>query len=200
MMLGLDVGGTHTDVVVINGKEVARKAKILTKQDDLLESVLFGMLEATEGLDPRLIQRVVVSTTLATNAIVESRLEPVGIIVASGPGMNPAGFAIGEHFYPVSGAIDHRGREIAPIQDGEIQDVARSLKAAGIRNVALVGKFSTRNPSQESRMRELLGDGFETVAMGHQVSGQLNFPRRIATTYLNAAVASITRRFYDAVQ
>jgi len=42
MMLGLDVGGTHTDVVVNNGKEVARKAKILTKQDDLLESVLFG--------------------------------------------------------------------------------------------------------------------------------------------------------------
>ena len=200
MMLGLDVGGTHTDVVVINGKEVARKAKILTRQDDLLESVLFGMLEATEGLDPRLIQRVVVSTTLATNAIVEGRLEPVGIIVASGPGMNPAGFAIGEHFYLVSGAIDHRGREIAPIRDGEIQDVARSLRAAGIRNVAVVGKFSTRNPSQELRMRELLADGFQTVAMGHQVSGQLNFPRRIATTYLNAAVAPITRRFYDAVQ
>ena len=200
MMLGLDVGGTHTDVVVIKGKEVASKAKILTKQDDLLESVLFGLLEATEGLDPRLIQRVVVSTTLATNAIIEGRLEPVGIIASSGPGMNPAGFAIGEHFYPVSGAIDHRGREVAPIRDGEIQDVARSLKAAGLRNVALVGKFSTRNPSHELRMRELLEDGFQTVAMGHQVSGQLNFPRRIATTYLNAAVAPITRRFYDAVQ
>lgn len=49
MMLGLDVGGTHTDVVVIDGKEVARKAKILTNQDNLLESVLFGMLKATAG-------------------------------------------------------------------------------------------------------------------------------------------------------
>lgn len=89
MMLGLDVGGTHTDVVVIKGKGVASKAKILTKQDDLLESVLFGLLEATEGLDPRLIQRVVVSTTLATNAIIEGRLEPVGIIASSGPEPTP---------------------------------------------------------------------------------------------------------------
>jgi N-methylhydantoinase A len=200
MMLGLDVGGTHTDVVVINGKEVARKAKILTTQDNLLESVLFGMLEATAGIDPKLIQRVVVSTTLATNAIVEGRLEPVGIIVASGPGVNPVTFAIGDHFYPVRGAIDHRGRELAPIRDEEIRDIGRVLRAAGIRQVALIGKFSTRNPSHELRMRDLLGDGFETVAMGHQVSGQLNFPRRIATTYLHAAVAPLSHRFYEAVQ
>jgi len=199
-MLGLDVGGTHTDVVVIHGKEVARKAKILTNQDNLLESVLCGMLEATAGIEPRLIQRVVVSTTLATNAIVEGRLEPVGMVVASGPGVNPASFAIDDHFYPVRGAIDHRGREIAPLRDEEIRDVGRILKAAGIRHVALVGKFSTRNPGHELRMRDLLADGFDTVAMGHQVSGQLNFPRRIATAYLNAAVAPISRRFYEAVQ
>jgi N-methylhydantoinase A len=200
MMLGLDVGGTHTDVVIIDGKQVARKAKILTNPHDLLESVLFGMLEATAGIAPELIRRVVVSTTLATNAIVEGRLEPVGIVVASGPGMNPSSLAIGEHFYPVSGAIDHRGREVAPIRDEEIREIGRTLKAAGIRHVALVGKFSTRNPGHELKMRELVGDGFETVAMGHQVSGQLNFPRRIATTYLNAAVAPISRRFYEAVR
>jgi N-methylhydantoinase A/oxoprolinase/acetone carboxylase beta subunit len=187
-------------VVVIDGKEVARKAKILTNQENLLESVLFGMLEATAGIDPKLIQRVVVSTTLATNAIVEGRLEPVGVVVASGPGVNPGSFAIGEHFYSVQGAIDHRGREIAPLRDEEIRDIGRVLKAAGIRHVAVVGKFSTRNPGHELRLREILGDGLETVAMGHQVSGQLNFPRRIATTYLNAAVAPISRRFYEAVQ
>jgi N-methylhydantoinase A len=189
MILGLDVGGTHTDVVVVDGTEVLRKAKILTDHDNLLESVCFGIFEATEGLEPQSIQRVVVSTTLATNAIVAGRI-----------GMNPYEFAIGEHYYPVSGTIDHRGREIAPIRESEIQEVGRKLRETGVRNVALVSKFCTRNPSQELKMREVLGDGFDTVTMGHQVSGQLNFPRRIATAYLNAAVAQTSRKFYDAVR
>jgi N-methylhydantoinase A len=200
MILGLDVGGTHTDVVVIDGREIVSKAKILTDHDNLLESVCFGIFEATESFDPQAIHRIVVSTTLATNAIVEGRIEPVGVVVSSGPGMNPYDFRIGEHYYPVSGTMDHRGREVAPIREGEIQEIARKLRNAKVRNVALVSKFCTRNPQHELKMREVLGDGFDTVTMGHQVSGQLNFPRRIATAYLNAAVARITRNFYEAVK
>lgn len=200
MILGLDVGGTHTDVVVVNGREILHKAKTLTDPNNLLQSVCFAILEATEDLDPQTIQRIVVSTTLATNAIVQNQVEPVGILVAGGPGVNPFDHAIGEYFFPVAGAIDHRGREIAPIREEEIRDIGRKLKAAGVRNVALVGKFSTRNASHELKMRELLADKFDTVTMGHEISGQLNFPRRIATSYLNAAVAHISARFYAALQ
>ncbi|MFP3870006.1 MAG: hydantoinase/oxoprolinase family protein [Syntrophobacteria bacterium] len=199
MIVGLDVGGTHTDVVVIEGREVVRKVKLLTDHDNLLETVGFGLLEATAGLDPQKVQRIVVSTTLATNAIVQGKVEPVGVIVASGPGMNPYSFATGEHYYPVSGVIDHRGREIAPINDGEIREIGGRLRSDSIRNVALVSKFSVRNPSHEFRMRDVLGEGFETVTLGHQISGHLNFPRRIATAFLNAAVAKTCHRFYEAV-
>jgi N-methylhydantoinase A/oxoprolinase/acetone carboxylase beta subunit len=200
MLVGLDVGGTHTDVVVIEGRNVVRKVKLLTEHDNLLETVGFALLEATKDVKPEEVQRVVVSTTLATNAIVQGKIEPVGMIVASGPGMNPYSFRIGDLYYPVSGAIDHRGREVAPIKPAEIEAVSGTFKAAGIRNVALVGKFSVRNPAQELRIRELLGDGFENVTLGHRVAGHLNFPRRIASAYLNAAVTRINRRFYDAVR
>lgn len=199
MIVGLDVGGTHTDVVVLQGKEIVRKVKLLTDDEDLLQTVCFGIFDAIQGLEPQFIQRVVVSTTLATNAIVQDKADPVGILVSSGPGMNPNSFAIGDHYYPVSGAIDHRGREVAPLDDKEILEIGNKLRSVGIRNLALVSKFSVRNPSHELRMRDLLARDFETVTLGHQVSGQLNFARRIATAYLNAAVARISSKFYNAV-
>jgi N-methylhydantoinase A/oxoprolinase/acetone carboxylase beta subunit len=199
MIVGLDVGGTHTDVVVLQGREIVSKVKSLTDENNLLQTVCFGVFDAIRGMDPQAIQRVVVSTTLATNAIIQGKTEPVGILVASGPGVNPHAFTIGDHYYVVGGAIDHRGQEIAPINDEEVLEVARKLRSENVRNLALVSKFSIRNPSHELKMRDLLADNFETVTLGHQVSGQLNFARRIATAYLNGAVARISGEFYQAV-
>ena len=71
MIVGLDVGGTHTDVVVLQGKEIISKVKLLTDEEDLLQTVCFGIFEAIQGLKVQSIERVVVSTTLATNAIVQ---------------------------------------------------------------------------------------------------------------------------------
>jgi N-methylhydantoinase A/oxoprolinase/acetone carboxylase beta subunit len=199
MIVGLDVGGTRTDVVVLRGNEIVSKVKLLTEHDDLLQTVCFGLLEAIQGVERQRIRRVVVSTTLATNAIVQGETEPVGILVSSGPGMDPQSFAIGDHYYPVSGAIDHRGEEVAPINEKQVVEIGKKLRSAGIRNAAVVSKFSVRNPEHEIRMRNLLADGFDYITLGHQVSGQLNFGRRIATAYLNTAVARISRQFYSAV-
>ena len=126
MIVGLDVGGTHTDVVVIQGKEIVSKVKLLTDEEDLLQTVCFGIFEAIQGLKVQSIKRVVVSTTLATNAIVQDRIEPVGVVVASGPGINPWAYVIGDHYYPVSGAIDHRGIEVAPVNDAEVLEIGRN--------------------------------------------------------------------------
>jgi len=200
MIVGLDVGGTHTDVVVLQGREIVSKVKLPTDQVNLLDTVCSGISEATKDLDPQSIERVVVSTTLATNAIVQEKTEPVGIVVASGPGVNPNAFTIGDHYHVVSGAIDHRGQEIAPINEDEVQEIGRKIRSQDVRNLALVSKFSIRNPSHELKIRDLLADNFETVTLGHQVSGHLNFARRIATAYLNGAVARISAQFYKAVR
>jgi N-methylhydantoinase A/oxoprolinase/acetone carboxylase beta subunit len=82
----------------------------------------------------------------------------------------------------------------------EIEAIGARLRKEGIRYTGVVGKFSTRNPQHEMRIQEILGDGFEYMLAGHRISGNLNFPRRIATTYLNAAVHSIYKNFFEAVQ
>jgi N-methylhydantoinase A/oxoprolinase/acetone carboxylase beta subunit len=199
MIIGLDVGGTHTDVVLLDNAGLLREVKVTTDASDLFRSVLKGLDAVTEGVDTAAIRRIVLSTTLTTNAIIQGTIPAVGMIVSAGPGIDPEHFRTNPHYVCVKGCIDHRGREIEPVRPEEIQAAAARFRDTGIRQVGVVGKFSVRNPAHEIRIRELLGDSFDTVFLGHRVSGNLNFSRRIATTYLNAAVYPIHKSFFDAV-
>ena len=200
MIIGLDVGGTHTDVVLLDPKGIQRELKVTTTPSDLFQSVWEALSAITEGLDSDIIQRIVLSTTLTTNAIAQNKMAPVAMIVSAGPGIDPEHFRTNEHYYHVAGAMDHRGREIAPIQPAQIESIAEQLKSEGIQQVGVVGKFSTRNPAHEIQIQDLLNGRFEKIFLGHHISGALNFGRRIATTYLNAAVYPIHQKFFDAVQ
>ena len=200
MIIGLDVGGTHTDVVLLDRQGVVRDIKVPTDAANLFSTVLEGLERVMEGVDPEAVRRVVLSTTLTTNAIVQKKIPEVGIIVSSGPGIDPRYFQTNEHYFPVSGSIDHRGREVEPVDPGEIEKVGRELQSRGINHVGVVGKFSVRNPVHELAIKAHLGDAFEKVFLGHLISGHLNFPRRIATTYLNASVYPVHKEFFEAVQ
>lgn len=200
MIIGLDVGGTHTDAVLIEEGCILRQAKVPTDHANLLECVQTALGKVTESIPPESIQRAVLSTTLTTNAIAEGKLPPTGMIVSAGPGVDPCTFRTGTHFFCISGSIDHRGREVQPVRDSEIERIAARLREDGIRRVGVVSKFSVRNPKHELRIAEILGRSFDTVCLGHRISGNLNFPRRIATAYLNAAVCSIHKDFFAAVK
>lgn len=200
MIIGLDVGGTHTDVVLIGGGSIQRQAKVPTEHSNLFECVWNGLEQVTSDIPPGKIRRAILSTTLTTNAIAEGKLSPTGMIVSAGPGVNPVNFRIGHHFHCVSGSIDHRGREVQPIDRSEIENIRRSLLAEGIRHVGVVSKFSVRNSAHEEKIAQILGDSFESIVLGHRLSGNLNFPRRIATAYLNAAVYSVHKQFFEAVK
>jgi N-methylhydantoinase A/oxoprolinase/acetone carboxylase beta subunit len=202
MIIGLDVGGTHTDVVLWGYEDgLIRDIKVPTDSSDLFATVLTGLEKITEGADPQKIRRAVLSTTLTTNAIVQKKTPEVGMIVSAGPGIDPEFFRTNDHYYAVSGSIDHRGREVDPVNVYEIQKIADILKKDGIRNIGIVSKFSVRNPAHELKILEILKSyGFGKVFMGHQISGNLNFPRRIATTYLNTTVRPIHKKFFEAVK
>jgi len=199
MIIGLDVGGTHTDVVLINSHGIVSEIKVPTDSADLFSTVLTGLESITQDVDPSEIKRVVLSTTLTTNAIVENKVPEVGMIVASGPGIDPEYFRTNRNYFPVGGSIDHRGREVAPIDGKEIKTVAQKIQSQGIRHVGIVGKFSVRNPAHENQIQALIESDFEKVFLGHQISGHLNFPRRISTTFLNASVYPIHNEFFKAV-
>ena len=200
MIVGLDVGGTHTDVVLLGEAGLQHADKVPTDAGDLLATVTQGIEGALKGVDPAKIKRVVLSTTLTTNALVTGNLPPVGVLVTGGPGLDPRWFEVGAHYHVLSGALDHRGREVAPLNPDQVQEVARQLQSAGIRQLAVIGKFSVRNPAHEEQIADLLQDQFDRIFLGHWVSGHLNFPRRIATTYLNAAVFPLHREFYNSVK
>lgn len=200
MIIGLDVGGTHTDAVLIGRDCIAHSAKVPTNHANLLECVWTAIEEVTRDAPPDSIRRVVLSTTLTTNAIVEGKIAETGMIVSAGPGISPEMFSTGPHYFCVSGSINHRGREIQPIDTAEIEAIASRLRVAGVNHVGVVSKFSIRNPKHEIQIREILGDSFENVVLGHRLSGNLSFPRRIATTYLNAAVYPVHKRFFEAVR
>lgn len=200
MMIGLDVGGTHTDVVLLGQEGLVRQVKVQTNMEDLFSCVLSGLDQITYGIDLSQIQRIVLSTTLTTNAVIQNQMPPVGMIVTGGPGIDTSFFRTNEHYYRVDGSIDHRGREIEALDTDHAEEIGEQLEKLGIRHIGIVGKFSVRNPQHEIKLFKQLERRFEKIFLGHLCAGSLNFPRRIATTYINASVYPLYRKFFNAVR
>ena len=200
MIIGLDVGGTNTDIVLVGENGLERKIKVPTDTSDLFQTVLTGIEKITANIPSEKIKHAVLSTTLTTNAIVRNKLSPAGMFVSAGPGLDPEAYRTNKHYFNVSGTIDHSGKEINPIDKNQIEEIARRLKSEGIRHVGVVGKFSARNPGHELEIQKIIAPYFDKIFLGHRISGHLNFPRRIATTFLNASVYPIHKEFFEAVK
>ncbi|MCK5682225.1 hydantoinase/oxoprolinase family protein, partial [bacterium] len=201
MLLGIDVGGTHTDAVIIDRNGVVASAKVETCQENLiisLDAVLKEILKTGHGCS---ISRINLSTTLTTNAIIEKKLEAAGILAVSGPGLAPKTFNydLGNHFHLLAGAIDHRGSRQHDLDENALQEALTKCRKSGLKVYAVVSKFSSRNPEFEDILADRVGPDADFISIGHQVSGQLNFPRRLATAYYNAAVWRHYNRFADAI-
>jgi N-methylhydantoinase A len=199
MILGIDVGGTHTDAVLIDHFVVLKKAKVLTDERNLVTSLLAVTKALVDESTVDQLERVVLSTTISTNAIVQNKVDRVGMLLVSGPGLPPSLYEVHQDTCFMSGYINHRGMEIAGIDRKEAAHMRDRFRSEGIRNVGIVGKFSTRNPRQEIELREIVQDQLDHVSLGHRMSGHLNFPRRIATTYLNEAIWGLYHRFVKEV-
>jgi N-methylhydantoinase A/oxoprolinase/acetone carboxylase beta subunit len=199
-ILGIDVGGTHTDAALLSGSKVLATAKVSTNRGRLLDSLVDVTRQVIEGVDIDSIDSINLSTTLSTNAIVEGRTEPVGLVISSGPGLNPDVYRMGDHYFIVSGSIDHRGSSIADLDEGELDHAVQTCGEKDVRVYALVSKFSTRNPDHEKRMANVFQNQSDFITMGHELSGQLSFPRRIATAYYNSAVWRDYNSFADAME
>lgn len=200
MYIGIDVGGTFTDAVLLDRGRVRATTKVPTKED-LLSSLLEALDKLMQGITGDLVERVVLSTTLITNIVVEKKYDPVGLILIPGPGLNPNRVKYNTDVHIISGAIDYRGREIIPLRREEIDNAIVDLASKDYKKVAIVGKFSSRNNRHEkevaSRVRWYYPDWH--IEVGHQVAGQLNFPRRVMSTYLTCATRDKYKFFADSV-
>ena len=200
MLIGIDVGGTHTDGVCIRDGRVEAMAKVPTDHDNLLATIteaLCAILKDCKGAEIRTIN---LSTTLSTNSIVTGHTEKVGMFVIPGPGIDASAYALGSQYHILSGCVDHRGAISAKARVDQIKPMAKRCREEGIRVYGVVGKFCTRNPEQEMAIAEALAPQADFVTQGHRVSESLNFGRRISTVYYNSAVWRTFNAFADALE
>lgn len=197
MLLGIDVGGTFTDAVVISQQEVAAQAKVPTNHDDVLVSVLQALDKVLTAVDVSRLSRVVISSTIVTNALTEDKVDPVFLAVMTGPGMNVQGKFPVEPYY-VSGYVDHRGKVTAQIDWSKHRDL---LNRNGSGSCAVSGKFSVREPQNEYQLKqELKKCGYQKIFLGSELSGELNFIRRTNSAYFAAAVYKVFDKFCQKVK
>ena len=197
MLVGIDVGGTYTDAVLLHAGKVIRQIKVASEHGQILASILTALDEILQGVETHRIERVALSTTLVTNAIVQGKLDPVGLFIMPGPGADWQGRLAADPVV-LSGYVDHRGRERQEIVVAEVKQAGQKL--AGVKLFAVSGKFAVRNPAQEQKVAGVLAAAMQPlhVACGAAVSGNLNFIRRTNSAYYNAAVWQRFQDFADA--
>ena len=197
MILGIDVGGTHTDSVLMQNRKIIRKSKVLTDKSNILKSVTLATEAVAQPEDIKQLKRIVLSTTISTNAVAQHKLDPVGMIVMSGPGVSHTDLPLSSRTAFISGYMNHRGLEADSIDVKEIEELKKHYAARNIDHIGIVGKFSTRSPAHENKIKSFFEGQAKHVTLGHQLSGALNFPRRISTAYLNEAIWSLHSELVD---
>ncbi len=201
--LGIDAGGTYTDIVIydFDTHAVIQKAKGLTTKWDYavgIEAAL-DQLDASRFAEVDLVS---VSTTLATNAIVEGRGQKVGLLL-----MPPYGWSDPENFTHdlvsiVSGQLEIDGRELVPTDPAHVRRVVRDLiDRQGVQAFAVAGYASHANPSHELQIRAAIREETNAiVTCGHDVSEGLNYRIRAETAVLNARIIPCLDAFLEKVQ
>lgn len=200
MIVGLDMGGTHIDAIIMQDAHVIKVVKKPTDYDNIFHSIWTTLKALLQDVDYTAIKQINLSTTISTNAIVENKTAKVGMIIQTGPGLPNEHVAVGNENVFIQGYTDHRGQVVKKIDLNEIDAAVEGFNAKQIDHVAIVTKFSTRNPTTELAVAELISTYFRQVTLGHKLSGKLNFPRRINTAYLNAAICDTFGRFSNNVR
>jgi len=196
--LGLDAGGTYTDAVLYDfaSRAVLGKSKALTTKWDHT----VGIGNALAGLEPEALERVdlvAISTTLATNAIVEGRGQKVGLLLMPPYGLFEPSDIPHEPKAAIAGRLEIDGRELEPVDAAEVERLAAEMVARhGVGAFAVSGYASTVNPAHERQVKAAVAEATGlTVTCGHELSALLNFRTRATTAVLNARIIPLLWRF-----
>jgi N-methylhydantoinase A len=225
-LIGVDVGGTHTDVQLVFGDRLSR-GKALTTYDDFSRGLLDAIAVAGEGLGLSLAEvldrteAIVNGTTVATNAVTQLRGARVGVLVtagfrdvfriAGGPRLavfddhlqlNVPDIVDRRAIVEIEGRIDAGGEEVVPLDlDGVDRAAAFLVSDLEVDAVAVCFLSSYQEPRHEliaeERILELFPDLY--VSLSHRLFPVKGETRRWTTAVLNAFVHADTRRYLDTV-
>lgn len=207
-IIGIDAGGTYTDLVFLNGEDqiVEAKAKTPTIHDDLVTTIENGLDLILEKVQVSAICSFNLATTLATNAIVENRLRPTALLLIGyhekivQEAMAKRTFNT-DYVFMVEGGHNQQGDERKPLDEAELRRMVREIPE-NIEAVAVSAFFSVRNTSHENRaveiIRELRPDLY--LSCGHELATDLDAVKRATTTVLNAGLIPIVMELLASVE
>jgi N-methylhydantoinase A/oxoprolinase/acetone carboxylase beta subunit len=200
--IGIDTGGTYTDAVVVDLRRhaVVSKAKALTTRGDLAIGVadaLDAVLNATGTpvATAQATRLVSLSTTLATNAIVEGHGSAIGVILvgfdaAMAERTGIARAIEGARILRVTGGHDHAGDELCQLDEASVTAFLDDTKDT-VEAYAITSQYSVRNPEHELRVQALVRDlTGRPATISSDLAQALDAPRRALTAALNARIVS----------
>lgn len=207
-ILGIDAGGTFTDLAFLSGEplRVTAKTKTPTLHEDLIRTIESGVDLILEQVDREAIRAVNLATTLATNAIVENKLRPMGLILIGYDRDTVEAARRRDAFstdlvYLVDGGHDARGNQRMPLDEPALEAALRDMEGR-VEAVAISGYFSVRNTSHELRARTMaqsLLPGVH-VTCGHELASDLDAVKRATTAALNAGLIPIVMELLRSVE
>ncbi len=201
--LGIDTGGTFTDsaLVDLGDKRLIGWSKSPTTYQDLAKGVTASVrsLMSEHRFDPLSVRLVGISTTLATNSILESRGGRVGLVGVGWDVDDPTTLGV-ERCTFVKGGHDSKGKELAPL-DLEAVRKEVSAMAGDVDAFVVSSMFSVVQPYHEDRVRRLIREmtGLPVVA-AYELSGDLGVIERSVTAVLNARLLPVISEFMDKVE
>ncbi len=212
-LLGIDTGGTYTDAVILRESdgEVVAKAKRPTTHDDLAVGI-GGAVEAVLDAAPAdgvpassTIAMVSLSTTLATNALVEGKGRPACLITIGfeRDALDRAGLreTLGDgEVIVLGGGHGPHGEELEVLDLGQLADLVGNI-VDRVDAFAVTAQFAVRNPAHELAARDLIRSITDKpVTCSHELSARLNGPRRAVTTLLNARLSPLIEELTSATE
>jgi N-methylhydantoinase A/oxoprolinase/acetone carboxylase beta subunit len=217
--IGIDVGGTNTDAVLLTGRHDEDVRVVATVKTPTTGDVTAGVLTAIsellaaapDGFERREITAVMIGTTHFTNAVVEGRrLTPTAVVRLGLPAtaaLPPlTGWperlrsAVGDRTYLCHGGYEYDGSELSSLDSDELRRVAADLAAAGVRSVAVSSVFAPVNGAMEEEAARLLRDEVPElrVSCSHEF-GRIGLLERENATVLNAALVDLADELADAL-
>ncbi len=205
--IGIDVGGTNTDAVLMDGMAVIAKIKTPTTEDVTsgITTALRHVLE-TSGTPTSNIAGVMIGTTHFTNAVVERRrLQETAAIRLGLPATealppfvdwpDDLADALGRHAYLVHGGYEFDGREIAPMEPEEIRRVAADLREKGVTAIAISSVFSPVNAKMEEEAAAIILEEVPdaSVTISSEI-GRIGLLERENAAILNACLRQLARQ------
>ena len=207
MRIGIDVGGTNTDAVLMDGLNIVTSSKTPTTADvtgGILSAV--RQVQAQSGVQPDEIDAIMLGTTHFTNAIVEGkRLTPTAVIRLGAPATvalpplvdwpQRLRDTLGKHTFIARGGYEFDGRQIAALDEKEIRDCARQIADKGVTAVAISCVFSPVNVEMEETAAAIVREEIPAarVTASHNI-GRLGLLPRENAAVLNACVSELAQQ------